>query len=412
MAPERGVVRLLVTSALVATTLLALPAEQTTAATSCSGFQNRSGVTSSSITIANVADLSGPFPGLGRPALDGVKAFARYFNATSSVCGRKLKVLSLDSKTDGSATGAAYTSACSEAFAAVGSWSLNDDAGAWTAQKCGLPDLRSTSLTDARNRCTTCFGAQASQANAFPNAVPDHYLADHHAASQAAAMVYLNNSSYAGRAKTMMAAEQVRGMTFVYSAPIPVAAFDYGPYVSQMKSQGVQLVQFVGPPQQAARLARAMHEATYAPLYQPDPGSYVNAYVSAAGTAGEGTNVAIDTVPFAERASNTELRRYLTYLREVHPGAAPTVDGLFAWSAARLFVERAQALGGRLTRANLVTAVRAVHQWTDHGAHASQNVGSKVVGTCWRFLQLSGGAWVPVGGTSYRCDGRTVVPTP
>ena len=39
---------------------------------------------------------------------------------------------------------------------------------------------------------------------------------------------------------------------------------------------------------------------------------------------------------------------YLSWLHQVSPGAVPNFFGLFAWSAARLFVEQAVALGGKL----------------------------------------------------------------
>jgi len=392
-------------------TLTAVPTGSAAAVGSCSGFQNRTGITSSTITIANVADLTGPVPNLGRPALDGVKAFVSYFNASSSICGRKLRLLSLDSKTDAKASGTAYTTACSHAFASVGSWSLFDNGGSWTAQNCGLPDLRSVSASTQRNKCSTCFGIQATQANAFPNAIPDLFLNAHPAASQAVGLMYLNAQPYATTAATMFAAEQQRGLHFLYSAGIGVAEFNYAPYAQAMRDQGVQLVQFVGPYQQAARLAQAMQAASYAPLYETDPRTYsVKQYVASGGSAVDGTYVPINITPFSEASSNTELRRYITYLRKVHPGASPSIDGLFAWSAARLFVDRARALGGQLSRSHLVSAVRDVHAWTDSGAHASQNVGSKVVGTCWRFLRLTAGVWKPVGSSSYSCHGRTVVP--
>ncbi|RNL78356.1 ABC transporter substrate-binding protein [Nocardioides marmorisolisilvae] len=403
---------LTVLAALTAT-FAAVPTSPSAAAGSCTGFQNRTGVTSTTITIANVADLSGPVPNLGRPALDGVKAFVSYFNASQSICGRKLRIYTLDSQTDAKGNGTAYAAACKHAFAAVGSWSLFDNGGSWTTQNCGLPDIRSTSASTDRNDCPTCFGVQATQDDAFPNAIPDFFLGHQHAASQAVGLVYLNAQAYAAKAATMFSAEQKRGMNFVYSTGIDVAAFDYGPYVTQLKSHGVQLVQFVGPYQQAVRLAQAMKDASYAPLFQTDPRTYgIKPYVTDGGAAVDGTYVPIDITPFSEAASNTELRRYITYLRKVHPGASPSIDGLFAWSAARLFVDRARALGGRLSRANLVTAVRGVHAWTDSGAHASQNVGSKVVTPCWRMLRLDAGTWVAVGGTAYVCNGRTVVPTP
>ena len=398
---------------LVATPAVVVASASSATAGSCSGFSNRTGVTSTAITVANVSDLSGPVPGLGKPALDGVKAFARYFNSTSSICGRKLKVLSLDSKTDAAANGNAYAKACTNAVAAVGSWSVFDGGGAAATQDCGLLDLRSVSTTAARSACTTCFGVQATQADAYPNAIPDYFLDHHHTASQAVGFLYLNAGAYAERAQTIQHAEEARGIKVLYSAGIDVADLDYGPYVTQLKNHGVQLVQFYGGYQQAVRLAQAIHDATYSPLFQTDPRTYANkAYVASGGAAVNGTYVPINITPFSEQASNTELRRYLIWLQKVDPGASPSIDGLFAWSAARLFVDRAKALGGHLSRVNLVSSVRAVHQWTDLGAHTNQNVGSKVVGTCWRFLRLSSGKWNPVGSTTYSCDGKTVVPAP
>ena len=38
---------------------------------------------------------------------------------------------------------------------------------------------------------------------------------------------------------------------------------------------------------------------------------------------------------------------------------------------------------------------------------APQHVGTKRTGDCWRFIQLSGGTWKPVGGTKYTCAGTT-----
>lgn len=409
MVRARTAPGVLLVLAMLVVTVAAVPAAPSSAAGSCTGFSNRTGVTATAITLANVSDLSGPVPGLGRPALDGVKAYARYFNSTSSICGRKLKVLSLDSKTDSAAGATAYATACAKSIAAVGSWSSFDDGGASTAQKCGLLDLRSVSNTNQRNACTTCFGVRGTQARAFPNLIPDYFVTNHPTASQASAFVYLNTGSYAEHAAYTVKDEQARGMKFIYNQGIDVASFNYGPYVSQMKNLGVQLVQFSGPSQQAVRLATAMHDAGFTPVFQTDPTTYFNkGFVSTGGAAVNGTYVPVDITPFAEQASNTELRRYLIWLQKVDPGATPSIDGLFAWSAARLFVDRARALGGHLSRVNLVSAVRAVHQWTDLGAHANQNVGSKVLGTCWRMLRLSGGKWAPVGGTSYSCRGKTV----
>ncbi|MDO9496683.1 MAG: hypothetical protein Q7J48_13345, partial [Nocardioides sp.] len=69
----------------------------------CDGFKNQTGITNDKIVIANSSDISGPVPGLMQAGQDATRAYAAYFNATSDLCGRKLEVLLLDSRTDAAA---------------------------------------------------------------------------------------------------------------------------------------------------------------------------------------------------------------------------------------------------------------------------------------------------------------------
>ncbi|WP_310964662.1 ABC transporter substrate-binding protein [Nocardioides terrisoli] len=375
---------------------------------SCAGFHNQTGITDKTITIANVADISGPVPGIFTSAQQAVKAYVAYFNATTSLCGRKLTLLPMDSRTDPTADQAAYLKACSNAFAAVGSMSAFDSGGAGTAQKCGLPDLRAAAVSDARNACTTCFGAQATDLHAFQNAVPDFFLAHYHASTQHAAMLYVNAAASVENARTQQAVEQKRGMRFVYSASFDVAEFNYTPYVQKMKQKGVRWVQFVGSQDEAVRLAQAMQNADFKPdVFLLDPTAYDPTFVKSGGSAVNGAFVFIDFTPLEEASTSKELRLYEAWLQQVAPGAAPSYFGIFAWSAARLFGAEAAGLGGRLTRAALVDRVRHVDGWTDHGMHAPQAVGPKVNSSCWRFLRLENGHWQPVGGRRYLCHGST-----
>jgi ABC-type branched-subunit amino acid transport system substrate-binding protein len=375
----------------------------------CTGFHNQTGITDSTVTLANIADISGPVPGIFTSAQQATKAYVAYFNATSSLCGRKLQVLGLDSRTDAGGDQIAYVKACEDAFAAVGSMSAFDSGGAETAQGCGLPDLRSQAVSDARNACRTCFGVQATQLNAFQNAVPDFFLDRMHEATQHAGMIYVSAAASVDNAKHTQAAEERRGMHFVYSAPFDIAEFNYSPYVQRMKQAGVRWLQFVGSPDQAVRMARAMQDNAFKPdAFVLDATAYDRQF-AAAGSAVDGSYVYVNFTPLEEAASNAELRLYEQWLQQVAPGATPTYFGIFAWSAARLFVEQAVELGGRLTRANLVARLHGIHAWTGNGLHAPQDVGGKTNGNCWRFLQLHDGHWRAVGGTKYLCHGATVV---
>jgi ABC-type branched-subunit amino acid transport system substrate-binding protein len=371
---------------------------------SCAGFSNQKGITDKTVEIGNSSDISGPVPGLFASAQQATKAYVAYFNATSSICGRKLALTNLDSRTDAGADQQSYTKLCDTVFAAVGSMSAFDSGGAQTAEDCGLPDVRAAAVTATRNACSTCFGAESSGSHEFSNAVPDFFVKNYHDASQKAAFLYLNAGAAAENGKTQQAVETQRGMHFVYSSAIDVAEFNYGPYVQQMKDKGVRWVQFLGGYQQAVRLAQAMQAANFKPdIYLLDPTAYDAGFVKSGGSAVEGTVIFIMFTPF--EVNQPEVNRYKQWLQQVAPGAAPTFFGLFAWSAAKLFVEQSVALGGKLTRASLVASLRGVNNWTADGLHGPMMIASKHAPSCIRFLKLTGGTWKPLGGTSYQCHG-------
>lgn len=377
---------------------------------SCAGFKNSKGITDKTISIGNASDISGPIPGLFTSSQQATKAFVAYFNATSDICGRKLDLDLLDTRTDAGADQQAYQTMCEKNFAAVGSMSGFDSGGAKVAEGCGLPDVRATGVTSERANCGTCFGALSVNVHQFQNAVPDFALKNYRSASQKGAILYLNAGAGAENGKTQAAAVQKRGMKIIYTAGIDVSEFNYGPYVQAMKDKGVRWVQFVGSYQAAARLAQAMQSGGFKPdAYVLDPAAYNPEYVKTAGSAAEGTIVYMNFVPFENAGSNKEMQLYLQWLNQVAPGATPTFFGLYSWSAARLFVQQAAALGGKLTQASLVASLKQVKGWADNGLHAPQPVGTKQSSECWRFLQLKNGKWGPLGGKDYQCRGITTV---
>ena len=378
----------------------------------CDGFKNSTGITDDSITIGNASDISGPVPGLFESAQDAVKAFVAYYNRSNpdGICGRSLTLKNYDSRTDASADQRNYVDGCDNVFAMVGSMSAFDSGGAATAESCGLPDVRSTAVTGARSECSTCFGAQSTVASQFQNAVPDFIKKTFPQAASKAAMVYLNAGAAAENGKIQPEAQERRGMNFVYQQGVDTAEFNYSPFVQELKNNGARHVQFLGGIPQYVRMAQAMEQQGFEPdVFVVDPTAYHPDYIEGAGSAAEGTVAFINFVPFEEAASNSEMQLYTSWLQQTKPGATPDFFGLFAWSAARLFVEQASKLGGKLTRPALVGALRGVDKWTANGMHAPQSVGPKRTGDCWRFVQVKSGRWVPIGGTKYTCSGVTEV---
>jgi ABC-type branched-subunit amino acid transport system substrate-binding protein len=192
----------------------------------------------------------------------------------------------------------------------------------------------------------------------------------------------------------------------VYQQAVDVTEFNYSPYVVQMKQKGVRYVQFVGAYQNAVQLANAMQQQGFKPdAFVLDPTGYDSNYVKSGGGAVDGTKVWINSALFEEAGSNPEMQLYLKWLQQVAPGATPSYFGLFSWAAARLFTEQALALGGKLNRQSMITALTNVHGWDGHGLFAPQDVGGRRSANCDAVIKLQGGKWVRESSGKFLCGG-------
>ncbi|MET3963468.1 ABC-type branched-subunit amino acid transport system substrate-binding protein [Marmoricola sp. OAE513] len=358
----------------------------------CDGLKNQTGVTDKEIVLANASDLSGPVPGLFAAARDGVRAYIAYFNATSKLCGRSLRLVEYDSRTDATGDTVAYEKACSEAFAVIGSVSILDSGGASTAQRCGIPDLRSVSLSNERVRCNVCYPMQSSRTGYIGIGPYVQMRKENKAASENAAFLYLNTGGSPVLAQGYAQVAKAAGWKVKMIQGIDTADFNYGPYVQRMKGLGIKYVHFVSATPQAIRLARAMRDAGFTPeIYQLSQTQYTREYTEGVGANGDGSLISLPHGMFNQ--PNAEMKLYLTWLQQVRPGADPSSFGVFAWSAMRMFIENASQLGGKLTRASLLKEVRKERKWTANGMHLNMDVGGKTTYTCAYLTRLSGGTW-------------------
>jgi ABC-type branched-subunit amino acid transport system substrate-binding protein len=363
---------------------------------SCTGFTNSTGITDDTITIANIADLSGPVPGLFKSAQAAVTAYVAYFNATASICGRKLKLVSYDSGTSESGDQQAATQACGSAFAAVGSLGAFDAGGAAVTAGCGQPDIRALMTETARQQSPTSFGAYSTVVNEVYAAPYEYLKTVSRDAPQSAAFVYLNAGAAIQNANSFMTALTKLGYDIKDKIAIDVTSVpNYNGYATQLKSDGIKYVEYLGAAPYAVQLKEAFYRADFDPVFVMDPVAYDPAYVGT-GSQTEAVNGTYSIVPaplFEEVNRNPELENYLTWLARTS-GGPPVYFGIYAWSAAALFARLAIELGGRLTRASMVAALRGVHSWTDRDMHPPQDPGGKHTGHCASVVQLVNGAWV------------------
>ncbi|WP_435768891.1 ABC transporter substrate-binding protein [Nocardioides sp. SYSU DS0651] len=372
---------------------------------SCAGFKNQTGITDKTITLANIADISGPVPGIFEAAQQATRAYVEYFNSQGDICGRKLSVVNLDSRADAGADQSATVKACQQAFAGVGSMGAFDSGGAGPAESCGLPDIRAAMTTPERADCGTCFGVYSVRPNLIADSGPKWLKSKFPSATKNVGLLYINGGAATINAKSQAAAWAKMGWGMKYVQGIDVAEFNFAPYVQQLKDKGIKMVVYLGPYQNTVKLQQAMQQQGYKPeVFMQDPTIYDQRYVQQAGSLAEGSYV-YSTIDLFENKANKEMQLYLSWLQQVKPGAIPNFYGLFAWSAARLFVEKAVQLGGKLDRKALVAELRKVNNWTGNGVHAAMRVGTAETPPCQKIIQYKGGKWQQVSPGSWMCGG-------
>ena len=372
------------------------------------------GITPTSITLANIADVTGPVPGLFQSAQQSALAFSAYWNAThGGICGRQIKVETLDSRTDANGYRDQMLTACKSAFASVGSMSAFDNGGAQVEDQCGIPDISAAAVTPEHQASKVTFAANSTQVGQVSSTVPGWIAEKYPQAVGKAAFLYINAGAAAVNAVADVKAYEAygHGWKFVYTQPVDISTFNYAPFVQKMKQNGVRFVQWLGAYQEAVRLAQAMQQQGFKPdIFLLDPTGYSSDYVQSGGSAVDGTVVYLDSQMFEDASTNPEMQTYITWLHRVAGSdAQPSYFGVYAWSAMRLFAQTAEKIGPDLTKAKMLAALAQVDNWTGNGLHGPQHVGRRVSAECLHFIQLRGGTWHKLQPTDATFDCRPVI---
>jgi len=367
------------------------------------------GVTPKEITIAVVSDITGPSPGLFKSTHQAVQAYASKVNSEGGICGRALKVLKLDARTESGGNRAAVLDACNQAFAMVGSMSAFDDGGAAEVDNCKIPDVTAIPTSPQRVNAQSTYPVFPNRQDLIPLGSPTYIkntFGDE--VVKKAAVLYLNATVTRGNALARRDAWETIGFDFVYEREVQVFEANYTPFVQDMKDQGVQYVTMVADTNSIARLLKAAKAQGFQPkVWDWDSVAYDPGFLELAGDAAEGSYVFVNTKMVEEASGNPEMALYAEWLSKSAPGAEPTYFGLYAWSAAALFVEEMRALGPSPTRQALLDKLKGATSWDGHGIHGVHNVGAKTPSTCFLYMRVQGGKFVrsyPQAANTLDCD--------
>jgi ABC-type branched-subunit amino acid transport system substrate-binding protein len=351
------------------------------------------GVTDTSITVANVATISGPIAGFGQTARNAVQAYFNYVNSQGGVCGRTLELATGDDRLDAGTNRAETQRLAGEAFAFVGGISVVDNGGAGVLAGTNIPDV-TLSIGSERMALPNNFSPNPIDPAAGGNgtdAIMRHFAGQGVAS---AAVVYPAQADARARGQGYIADLRAAGIATVDTYEVAITETNYVNVAQQIENKGSQLVITALEVSGMSRLAQAFQQVGYRPQV-PFYGAqaYGNQFLELAGPAAEGTVIAVTHNIFEDAGSVPAVATFLDQYRATAPGSDPDFFSVMAWAAADMLVQALRAAGPAPTRDAVLAHLRTQTAFTAEGLLSPRNPAAKDTGECFAVITVEGGAW-------------------
>jgi len=383
-----------------------------------SAFSDHTGVSSSTVQVANVSTLS---LGLFKGAQVGTQAYFDYVNSTGGVNGRKLVLNNADDGFTGAANKQATQNAVQNDFALVGDFSLEDSFGGTVlAQNPGFPDV-SQILDNATNKLPNVYSpiplsdgwASGPMNYYFKKFTPD--------ANYAGAFVASGPSAAATWAGERYVAEKA-GFKFVSQEVYATTQTDFNQQVIAMKNAGVKIV-FMDqmPSNYAGSVFKALQQQDFHPQVLLGAATYSNQLITQSGGASnvDGSYLQQNLALYlgTDQTAVPAVGTFLHWVQQASPGFSPDLFTAYGWLSANLFVQGLKNAGSNPSRGSLLQSLSKITSFNGDGFNAPSNPSAKVPPNCYLIVTVTNGQFVrspdnpPTTGSTngFRCDGSYIV---
>ena len=393
------------------------------------------GVTPKTITVTVVADVNNTIrPGLFKGSWAGVKAWGDYINSKGGLACRRVVVKQGDSKLSPTDATNAVAAACTNSLALVGTTALflqdvsamescKDKAGKPT----GIPDLANIQ-TESAQQCSKVSFATLGLASSCPYP-GGKGLRTFQVGYTAADFFFKKFGKDALHGVFTIAkdlpstiASSMPGIRAYNRMGIPSDA-EFGASGAAIQTDYTQIAQAIkskgstyarnGLDYKGTVLERKeaqVQGVTSVKVWDCTLQCYDKRLIQEGGRAVEGQYVWLNLLPFEDKGSNTELDAFLDHVKNPDGFAAQ------AWIAGEIFAravtDTLEANDGNpnsITRANLLTAIRNMHDFDANGMVPKIDVGRRIGSPCLVGVQVQDGKFVrvdpPEPGT-FDCDGN------
>jgi branched-chain amino acid transport system substrate-binding protein len=410
------------TSSSSTTTAAAGGGSSTTGSTSrpipASAFSDHTGVTSSTVQVANVSTLS---LGLFKGAQVGTQAYLDYVNSTGGVNGRKLVLNNADDAFTGAGNKQATQNAEQNDFALVGNFSLEDSfGGVVLATNPGFPDV-SQVLDNATNKLPNVY-SPIPLADGWASG-PMTYYHNKFTAEASHAGAFLADSPSAAQtwAGEKYVAERT-GFKFVSEQTYATTQTDFSQQVIAMKNAGVKII-FMDqmPSNYSSSVLKALAQQNYHPQVLLGAATYSNQLVAQSGGAANvnGAYLSQNLALYlgTDQAAVPAVATFLHWVQVTSPGFNPDLFTAYGWLSANLFVQGLKHAGSNPSRGSLLQSLSKITSFNGDGFNAPSNPAAKTPPNCYLIATVTGGQFVrspdnpPTSSSTggFRCDGSYIV---
>jgi ABC-type branched-subunit amino acid transport system substrate-binding protein len=357
------------------------------------GGASAPGVTSSSVTVGQVDDISAPVPGLFKGAEDGTKAYFAYVNSTGGVNGRKLVLDARDSGFQGGTVTSATADQIKNDFALVGGFSLLDASEQQLIDLAHMPDV-GYPLSPQLANDVNVFSPLPSTSNDYPIGFMRYLAQKYPDAVKHVGVLWANATASTQAAEAAFEnALKSQGFDIVYDRGFTPFESTFLSDVLKMKSAGVQLFFSTQMPDNyAATLAKEMQQQSFKPIVIQGA-AYSNQLLSLAGSSAEGMYIAQQYALYLGQDASVvpAVALFDKWVKKVDRSANFEIETLYGWAAAQLFVQALKTAGPNPTRASLVSALSHVTSFDAGGLVPEENPAQGIPAECWLLAQVHNG---------------------
>jgi ABC-type branched-subunit amino acid transport system substrate-binding protein len=379
-----------------------------------SGGGGTTGITASTVTIGQLADVSGPVPGLFEGAKDGLAAWAAYVNSTGGINGRKVDVKFVDSGLNCTDYTNGIKSLAGDSFALVGTFSLVDACGEQTLKaNPGLPDIEAAILNPALDPYPNVWSplpTTPGDATTVYQYVKDKYglSAVQHAASLWGSTEQFDYNEQA-------AAMEAIGYKIIYNRGFSPLETNYTADILRMKNEGVQVVDETDDA--VGNIADFLNQAAqqnFHPKAVISSTAYDTSFFKLLGNPSYADNVVIyleQAMYLGQDDSQVpEIGTMTQWVQKVHPGASMNLFVVDGWAAGLLFQQALEKAGSNPTQADLTAALKGITSFTADGLLPTENIAQHKISVCDVIVTVHGTNFVRTDPASsgFECNGTYV----